>query len=400
MPRRNFWLLAMLVVVCLACHVRTNRYAQVFSYAMDQIHGRYLEPIQRRRLLEGALEGMMHELGDPHSVYIRPKAVEAFEESLDQRFGGVGLEIILDETTKQLTVASPLFGAPAYEAGIRPRDRILRIDGRSTQGLSLDDAAELMRGKPGTAVVLTVQHEGETDPVEIRVVRAQVQVATVLGDTRNPDGSWNYWLEGHDRIGYVRIHLFGERTATELDEVVRHLVERGHRRIAALTWPPESRVGANRIAGFLQGLIEAGIPPVPEWMERGEGVPAFGYQATLRLLALPESMRPTAIVAFNDAMALGAVRAAQQLGYRVGSEIAITGFDDTPLARYTIPPLTSVRQPIWEVGDRLVNRLITLLDHPDISSPYCELIEPELIIRASSTGEEIPLDQDHPYLYP
>jgi DNA-binding LacI/PurR family transcriptional regulator len=183
-------------------------------------------------------------------------------------------------------------------------------------------------------------------------------------------------------------------------KVVRHLVERGHRRIAALTWPPESRVGANRIAGFLQGLIEAGIPPVPEWMERGEGVPAFGYQATLRLLALPESMRPTAIVAFNDAMALGAVRAAQQLGYRVGSEIAITGFDDTPLARYTIPPLTSVRQPIWEVGDRLVNRLITLLDHPDISSPYCELIEPELIIRASSTGEEIPLDQDHPYLYP
>ncbi len=131
---------------------------------------------------------------------------------------------MLDPATKQLTVASPLFGAPAFEAGVRPRDKILRIDGRSTQGLSLEDASDLIRGKPGTTVVLTVLHEGESEPVEIRVVRADIRVSTVLGDTRNADGSWNYFLAGHDRIGYVRIHSFAEQTAEELQRVVQALL--------------------------------------------------------------------------------------------------------------------------------------------------------------------------------
>jgi len=224
MPRRNFWLLTALLVVCLACHVRANRYGQVFSFALEQVFRRSLEPISRRALLEGALAGMMEELDDQHSLYIRPKVVEKLRQTLDSKFAGVGVEIVLDPTTKQLTVAAPLFGAPAYEAGVRSRDKILRIDGRSTQGLSLEDASELMRGKPGTAVVLTVLHEGETKPVEIRIVRADIRVNTVLGDTRNADGSWNYFLEGQDRIGYVRIHSFAEQTAEELQPVVQKLL--------------------------------------------------------------------------------------------------------------------------------------------------------------------------------
>lgn len=224
MPRRNFWLLSALLVVCLACHVRANRYGQVFSFALEQVFRRSLEPISRRALLEGGLEGMMGELDDQHSLYIRPKVVEKLRQTLDAKFAGVGLEIVIDPATKQLTVASPLFGAPAYEAGVRPRDKILRIDGRSTQGLSLEDAADLMRGKPGTAVVLSVLHEGESEPVDIRIVRADIRVSTVLGDTRNPDGSWNYFLEGQDRIGYVRIHSFAEQTAEELQRVVQKLL--------------------------------------------------------------------------------------------------------------------------------------------------------------------------------
>jgi carboxyl-terminal processing protease len=224
MPRRNFWLMTTLLVVCLACHVRANRYGQIFSYALDQVFRRSLEPITERRLLEGGLGGMMTELEDQHSVYIRPKVIEKLRQTLDPKFAGVGVEIVLDPATKQLTVASPLFGAPAYEAGVRPRDRILRIDGRSTQGLSLDDASDLMRGKAGTAVVLTVQHEGESQPAEIRIVRAEIRVSTVLGDTRNADGSWDYFLEGHDRIGYVRIPTFAEQTAEELERVLLHLL--------------------------------------------------------------------------------------------------------------------------------------------------------------------------------
>lgn len=224
MPRRNFWLMTTLLVLCLACHVRANRYGQIFSFALDQVFRRSLEPISERKLLEGGLAGMMTELDDQHSVYIRPKVIEKLRQTLDPKFAGVGVEIVLDPATKQLTVASPLSAAPAYEAGVRPRDRILRIDGRSTQGLSLEDASDLMRGKAGTAVVLSVQHEGESQPVDIRIVRADIRVSTVLGDTRNADGSWNYFLEGQDRIGYVRIHSFAEQTGKELQQVLERLV--------------------------------------------------------------------------------------------------------------------------------------------------------------------------------
>ena len=223
MPRRNFWLLATLTVVCLAFSMRSHRAAQIFSFAMNQVERRSLEPAGERKLLEGALGGMMEELGDQYSVYFRPQAAKELVQTLEQKFGGVGLQIELDPATKQLTVASPLFGAPAYEAGVRPHDRVLRIDGRSTQGLSLEDAADLLKGKPGTPVVLTVQHEGEPRPVEIRVVRAVVRVDTVVGDTRNPDGSWNYFLEGHPGVGYLRINAFAETTAKELRRALQQM---------------------------------------------------------------------------------------------------------------------------------------------------------------------------------
>jgi carboxyl-terminal processing protease len=229
MPRRNFWFLATLTVVCLACSMRARRSAQIVSYAMDLVEHYFLEPVDDRKLLEGALDGMMGELKDQHSVYLHPKGAEELQRTLDQEFGGVGLQLTVDPATNQLTVVSPLFGAPAFEAGIRPRDRILRIAGRSTRGLSLEDAADLMKGSPGSAVDLSVQHEGETQPVDIRIVRAIVHVDSVHGDTRNPDGSWNYFLEGCDRIGYVRISIFAKLTAEEIDRILRRLVAEGMR---------------------------------------------------------------------------------------------------------------------------------------------------------------------------
>ena len=96
MPRRNFCLLSSLLVVCLACHVRAHRYGQILSFAMDQVHRRSLEPISEKKLLEGALDGMMSELQDQYSVYIRPKGVERLRQALDPKFAGVGVEIVLD----------------------------------------------------------------------------------------------------------------------------------------------------------------------------------------------------------------------------------------------------------------------------------------------------------------
>ncbi|OHB72210.1 MAG: hypothetical protein A2V70_03950 [Planctomycetes bacterium RBG_13_63_9] len=228
MPRRNLFLLMAAAVVSLLCYhnVQNNRYGRVLVDAMEQIELRYLEPIDQKKLFEGAMEGMVGRLDDPYSSFESPEDLQRINEALDQQFGGVGIEVHLDDQTRQLTVASPIAGGPAYEAGIRAGDRILRIDGKSTQGLSLGDAVDLMRGKPGEPVNLSIQHEGEDEPLDVTIVRAMIHVDTVLGDRRNSDGSWDFFLEGHDRIGYVRVGGFGVNTASELRRTVQSLTDR------------------------------------------------------------------------------------------------------------------------------------------------------------------------------
>jgi len=165
--------------------------------------------------------------------------------------------------------------------------------------------------------------------------------------------------------------------------VVDHLLERGHRRIAALAWPTASRVGQNRITGYLDALTAAGIEPRQDYIARGEGNFQFGYKATQQWLEwLPEE-RPTAIVAFNDAMAIGAMHAIRDHGLSVGRDIAVTGFDDSPIVQYLTPPLTSVRQPVWEVGERVIALLLGLLDGKPLGEQHI-LLQPQLIIRQSS----------------
>ncbi|MFN7035370.1 MAG: LacI family DNA-binding transcriptional regulator [Bellilinea sp.] len=189
---------------------------------------------------------------------------------------------------------------------------------------------------------------------------------------------------------------YGLRLATE------HLLGQGHRRIAALAWPQESRVGNNRMEGYFSAMRAAGIEPMPEWVQRGEGRYAFGYEAAQKLLALPAEIRPTAMVCLNDYMAVGAIRAVQDAGFRVGAQIGVTGFDDTPIAQYLTPPLTSVRQPVWEIGERLIAILLNLLEAKDRTEEFeTILMQPQLVIRASSrmadqsnlVSEEVMRDQ-------
>ncbi len=226
MPRRNIVALLLISLVSLVCYrsVQSSRAGRVLSDAIERIEQRYLEPIDEEALFEGAMQGMVSQLDD-YSAYIPPVNLQEFNESLEQQFGGVGMEVGLDPKTNQLTVMSPLVGSPAYEAGIRPGDKILRIDGKSTQGMSLKDSVALMHGDPGEPVTITIQHEGEDEPVELTIIRAIIQVDTVLGDTRNADGSWNFFLEGNDKIGYLRINTFAENTAGELREALEWLVE-------------------------------------------------------------------------------------------------------------------------------------------------------------------------------
>jgi carboxyl-terminal processing protease len=226
MPRRNLLVLVTVTIVALLCHgrVQKNRYARVLADAMTTIENRYLEPIQGARLFEGAMDGMMDRLDD-NSDFITAADLPDFDKIIDQEFVGVGIVLTLEPQSRQLTVLSPLAGTPAYKAGIRAGDKLLRIGERSAEGMPLDDAERLLRGKPGEPVTLTVMHEGRKEPVEVRIVREKIQVPTVQGDTRNADGSWDFFLPGRDRIGFVRITSFTDTTADELADALEWLSE-------------------------------------------------------------------------------------------------------------------------------------------------------------------------------
>jgi DNA-binding LacI/PurR family transcriptional regulator len=165
--------------------------------------------------------------------------------------------------------------------------------------------------------------------------------------------------------------------------VIEHLLSLGHRRIAILAWPESSRVGQNRMDGIDQALTAAGIEIPPGFLARGEGNYQFGYQATCVWLDLQAAARPTAIVAFNDVMAIGAMNAVRSCGMQPGVDIALIGFDDAPLVQYLAPSLTTVRQPIWEVGQRVVSMLSEIMVGNQPTNTH-QLVVPCLIVRESS----------------
>jgi DNA-binding LacI/PurR family transcriptional regulator len=170
----------------------------------------------------------------------------------------------------------------------------------------------------------------------------------------------------------------GLRMATE------HFLEQGHRKIAVLGWHENSRVGNNRIEGYFQALADAGIERHAEWIGHGEGTFEFGYQKTDAWLSAPTQKQPTAIVAINDAMAIGAMHAIHDHGLEVGKEIGVSGFDASPYIEYLTPPLTTVAQPVWEVGQRVISMLVKGLNENTLPEPTGILLSPNLIVRQSS----------------
>lgn len=162
-----------------------------------------------------------------------------------------------------------------------------------------------------------------------------------------------------------------------------HLIAQGHTRIAALGWPKESRVGELRLAGYVRAMRDAKLPVRARWVARGTGSVETGYQATQHWLQGGERTRPTAIVAVTDVLAIGAMRAIQESGLRVGADIGVTGFDDTPLAQYLTPGLSSVRQPIWQAGQNVIDLLVHCLEQEPLAQTRV-VLNPELVIRPSS----------------
>lgn len=165
-------------------------------------------------------------------------------------------------------------------------------------------------------------------------------------------------------------------------QVVDHLVGQGHQKIAMISWPDGSQAGAKRELGYQNGLRDNNLPLDPRWIIRGENTVHFGASATQHLLDLPQEARPTAIVCITDMVAIGSMSCAAQNGYVVGQDIAVTGYDNVPLTEYLQPALTSVQQPIKEIGERVVDLLMRQIRGENIEQKGV-LVKPELIIRHS-----------------
>jgi len=166
-----------------------------------QIENNYVDPVDRKRITEGAIKGMVEEL-DPHSQYMSPEDYALFQGETEGQFGGVGIEV--ESREDALTVIAPIEGSPAERAGVKSGDRIVAINGEDVSRTALDKLVRKMRGVPGTHVKLSVRRPGRTDLVTFDLERQVIHVASVSSRL----------LE--DGFGYVRIKQFQEKTHDEL----------------------------------------------------------------------------------------------------------------------------------------------------------------------------------------
>jgi len=161
--------------------------------------------IDASKLSQGAIKGMVEALDDPYTSYLDTTAYELWVRSMEGKFEGIGAYV--EEKEGQITIVAPIPGSPADSAGIRSGDVVLEINGESTEGMSLVEAVLSIRGPTGTAVTLSILHQGETEPVVVSIVRAEIELPSVHSEMK-------------EDIAYIRITYFSERTAQELVPVL------------------------------------------------------------------------------------------------------------------------------------------------------------------------------------
>jgi len=205
--------------------------------------------------------------------------------------------------------------------------------------------------------------------------------------TREHDARIAYLLEQRfPFIAFGRSRVEGDFCYLDVDgaagirEATHHLINLGHRRIAIIL-PPENLMFAHyRWLGFEEAMVGAGLPIEQTLVVHGDLTERSGYEVGRAFLTWDDP--PSAIVACNDLMALGVISAAQGLGLAVGRDVSVTGFDDVSLAAHSHPPLTTVRQPIYEIGQRICGMLIHLLQEETLEERHV-ILEPQLIVRES-----------------
>ncbi|HPR02975.1 MAG TPA: S41 family peptidase [Deltaproteobacteria bacterium] len=185
---------------------------QKFTDCLDLIDKYYVEEVTPGKLIEGAIKGMTSTL-DPHSTYLSKEDYKEMQISTTGSFGGLGIELGLRDS--QLTVITPIEGTPAFKAGIRPGDRILKIDSTATTDMSLEEAVKLLRGPKGSKVTLTIGRESEEKPIEVTITRAIIHIDSVISQTLEPG------------YGYIRIRNFQVDTSDAVRKAMQGMLKAG-----------------------------------------------------------------------------------------------------------------------------------------------------------------------------
>jgi carboxyl-terminal processing protease len=170
------------------------------------------DKLDAKKLSEGAVKGMLEALGDPYTGYVDPESHKEEMAGFAGKFEGIGA--VIGTTDGQLVIVSPFAGSPAEKAGIKAGDKILEINGESTEKMTTVDASMKIRGKAGTSVKIRILHLGETNPVDIEIVRAEIELQSVS-------------LEMRGDIAYVKINQFLQTTGGDLRDALKNAIDKG-----------------------------------------------------------------------------------------------------------------------------------------------------------------------------
>ncbi len=185
-----------------------NNFAKVYAITKNY----YVESVTDSKLMKGAIEGMLNNL-DPHSDYLNAEDFKQLSEMTSGSFAGLGIEVSRDKGNGGVKVVAPIYGTPAYVAGVQSGDLIVKIDGVPVSGMTLDDAIKKMRGKSGTKVVITVARASSLKPLDFTITRAKIEVRSVQSTMLNHD------------YAYVRITNFQADTSNELARALTNLYQ-------------------------------------------------------------------------------------------------------------------------------------------------------------------------------
>jgi carboxyl-terminal processing protease len=224
----------------------TYRLLNLFGDVFERVRAEYVEPVQDRDLVENAINGMLTGL-DPHSGYLNPRNFRDMQVQTRGEFGGLGIEVT--QENGYIKVISPIDDTPAARAGIRPGDLIVNLNGTSTQGLTLQEAVEQMRGERGSAIRLTIRREGERNPIELSITRDVIRPQVV-----------RFRMEGND-VGYVRLSSFNEQTDTAMRRAVQTIRSQGGTNLRGIVLDLRNNPG---------GLLDQAVQVSDDLLEQGE----------------------------------------------------------------------------------------------------------------------------------